>query len=127
MDCLTRIAQISKKYHIRNTDIRFRINVQQTIVDRVHQRGLKWFGRVLQMEEHRWLNRIEQCTPPGKRKSGRPRRSWNEGIRKAMEERNLEKDNAQDQRRWRLGVRFGNSEKPLIYYIYDQGCSSKYV
>jgi len=39
-----------------------------------------------------------------KRARGRPKRNWMEGIRKAMNERNLNEGQWEDGKRWRLGV-----------------------
>ncbi|XP_030763703.1 uncharacterized protein LOC115888211 [Sitophilus oryzae] len=104
MDYLRRSARVSKLDRVRNVVIRAKMDATQTIVDRVEQRGLKWFGHLLRMEHQRWPYRIYSWSPPGKRKRGRPRRSWNEAIRRAMEDRNLEEEDVLDRNRWRLGV-----------------------
>ncbi|XP_030759773.1 uncharacterized protein LOC115885124 [Sitophilus oryzae] len=104
MDSLRRSARVSKLDRVRNVEIRAKMDATQTIVDRVEQRGLKWFGHLLRMEHQRWPYRIYSWSPPRKRKRRRPRRSWNEAIRKAMEDRNLEKEDVLDRNRWRLGV-----------------------
>ncbi|XP_030767681.1 uncharacterized protein LOC115891369 [Sitophilus oryzae] len=104
MDYLRRSARVSKLDRVRNVEIRAKMDATQTIVDRVEQRGLKWFGHLLRMEHQRWPYRIYSWSPPGKRKRGRPRRSWNEAIRRAMEDRNLEEEDVLDRNRWRLGV-----------------------
>ena len=104
MDYLRRSAGVSKLDRVRNVEIRAKMDATQTIVDRVEQRGLKWFGHLLRMEHQRWPYRIYSWSPPGKRKRGRPRRSWNEAIRRAMEDRNLEEEDVLDRNRWRLGV-----------------------
>ncbi|XP_030751261.1 uncharacterized protein LOC115878795 [Sitophilus oryzae] len=101
---LRRSARVSKLDRVRNVEIRAKMDATQTIVDRVEQRGLKWFGHLLRMEHQRWPYRIYSWSTPGKRKRGRPRRSWNEAIRWAMEDRNLEEEDVLDRNRWRLGV-----------------------
>jgi hypothetical protein len=57
--------------------------------------------------------------PKQKRARGRPKKNWMEGIRKAMNERNLNEGQWEDRKQWSLGVRhctkaFGTD----IYYYY---------
>jgi len=42
--------------------------------------------------------------PNQKRARGRPKKNWMEGIRKAMNERNLNKGQWEDRKQWSLGV-----------------------
>ena len=42
--------------------------------------------------------------PKRKRSRGRPKKNWMEGIRKAMNERNLNEGQWQDRKQWSLGV-----------------------
>ena len=48
-------------------------------------------------------NSIEVDTKT-KRAEGRPKKNWMEGIRKAMNERNLNKGQWEDRKQWSLGV-----------------------
>ena len=43
--------------------------------------------------------------PKQKRTRGRPKKNWMEGIRKAMNERNLKEGQWEDRKQWSLGVR----------------------
>ena len=42
--------------------------------------------------------------PKQKRSRGRPKKNWMEGIRKAMNERNLNEGQWEDKKQWSLGV-----------------------
>ena len=42
--------------------------------------------------------------PKQKRARGRPKKNWMEGIKKAMNERNLNEGQWQDRKQWSLGV-----------------------
>jgi hypothetical protein len=44
-----------------------------------------WFGHVMRMPEERWPAIIHSWIPQGRRKGGRPRRSWRDGITEARE------------------------------------------
>jgi hypothetical protein len=43
--------------------------------------------------------------PKQKRARGTPKKNWMEGIRKAMNERNLNEGQWEDRKQWSLGVR----------------------
>jgi hypothetical protein len=53
--------------------------------ERLHKIALKWI-------------------PKQKRALGRPKKNWMEGIKKAMNERNLNEGQWEDSKRWSLGV-----------------------
>lgn len=111
MDYIRRSAGISRLDRIRNEEIRRRMQAHDTAVDRLERRSLKWFGHLLRMDDQRWPKKLLKWKPPGRKKRGRPRLSWNDTIRKAMEHRDLEEEDAQDRNRWRLGV--GMRRQPI--------------
>ena len=75
MDYLRRSARRSRLERIRNEQIRREMSAEETVIERIEKKSLKWFGHLLRMEETRWPKRIFQWTPPGKQKRGRPHRS----------------------------------------------------
>ena len=104
MDYLRRSAGRSRLERIRNEQIRLKMSAQETVIERIEKKSLRWFGHLLRMNDERLPKQIFIWKPPGRRKRGRPRRSWNEGIRRAMRERNLEEDMAFDRDIWRAGM-----------------------
>ena len=62
-----------------------------TIADEIN-RQLTRYEHVLRMPETRIPRQITNWKPAGKRKHGRPSKSWQEGINKTMQERNLGDD-----------------------------------
>ena len=56
------------------------------IVRVIKSRGLRWAGHVARMEEGRSSFKILTGKPTGKRSLGRPRRRWEDSIRKDLEE-----------------------------------------
>ncbi|XP_030765274.1 uncharacterized protein LOC115889426 [Sitophilus oryzae] len=94
MDYLKRSARVSKLDRVRNVEIRVKMDATQTIVDRVEQRGLSGLDTCYawNTKSPKMVLPYLQMVTPGKRKRGRPRRSWNEAIRKAMKDRNLEEE-----------------------------------
>ena len=65
---------------------------------------LTWHGHVQRMAEGR-LPKIElKWMPKQKRARGRPKKNWMEGIKKAMNERNLNEGQWQDRKQCSLSV-----------------------
>ena len=64
---------------IRNTIIEQKMNVTRSILDDIKTK-LKWYGRVQRMEEGRLPKKSYEMSPPGRRKRGRPKATWAEGI-----------------------------------------------
>lgn len=101
MDYLRRSARVSRIQRISNDEIRRRMKTTTTVIDRIKIRGLRWFGHLMRMNDNRWPKRVFCWMPPGRRKRGRPRRSWNEGIRKEMDRRQLNEEMTQDRKAWK--------------------------
>jgi hypothetical protein len=104
MDYLRRSARKSKLDRVPNDEIRRIMQAEETVLDRTEARKLRWFGHVMRMPEERWPAIIHSWIPPGRRKSGRPRRSWRDGITNAMTKTGMREEDAQDQILWRRGL-----------------------
>ena len=104
MDYLRRSTRRSRIERIRNEEIRKEMSAKETVVERVEKRSLKWFGHMLRMDDERWPKRIFNWKPPGRNRRGRPRKSWNEAIRQAMRERNLDEEMAYNREAWKTGM-----------------------
>jgi len=50
---------------------------------------LQWYGHVQKTEEGRLPKEVMKWRPPGRRKRGRPKHTWAEGIRGLMAEKGL--------------------------------------
>lgn len=88
---------------VRNEVIRERMNIQTTIVDTTEAKSLRWYGHVNRMDYNRWPKKLLHWIPPQRRKRGRPRRTWTDGIKTAMTSRNLQDEDWRDRDRWKLG------------------------
>ncbi|XP_044766420.1 uncharacterized protein LOC123322542 [Coccinella septempunctata] len=104
MDFWRRSAGKSKMDKVRNETIRNIMQVERTIIDEIQRRQLIWYGHVERMCDERLPKMILKWTPPERRKRGRPKKTWFEGIEKAMSERNLHPGDWQDRKAWRLGT-----------------------
>ena len=91
-------------YIIKNVTIRQQIGLEETIAKETEQNQLTRCGHVQRMVEGRLPKIALKWMPKQKRARGRPTKSWMEGIRKAMNERNLSEGQWEDRKQWSLGV-----------------------
>ena len=68
------------------------------------QNQLTWYSHVQRKAEGRLPKIALKWIPKQKRARGRPKKNWMEGIRKAMNERNLNEGEWEDRKQWSLGV-----------------------
>jgi hypothetical protein len=102
MEALRRSSRISRKDRIRNVTIRQQIGLEEAIIrDRTEPAHMVWpcskNGRRKPKIALKWM-------PKQKRTRGRPKKNWMEGIKKAMNERNLNEGQWEDRKQWSLGV-----------------------
>ena len=72
------------------------------ITDIIERKRLQCYGHVRRMPEERIPKLIMEWIPRDKRKRGRPRKTWMEGLQEAMATRNLEPDQWRNRTEWRL-------------------------
>jgi hypothetical protein len=87
--------KISKKIKVRkkkNEHIKKIMGVKEKpdIIDIIERKRLQWYSHVKRMQEERLPKLIMEWIPGKRRKRGRPRRTWMEGVRAAMKTRHLE-------------------------------------
>jgi len=104
MEFWRRSARISRKEKIRNTIIKQKMNVTRSLLDDIKTKQLEWYGHVSRMEEGRLPKEVMKYRPPGRRKSGRPKRTWADGIRGLMWETGLMEDDWNDRSNWRKKI-----------------------
>jgi hypothetical protein len=93
-----------RKNKIRNTTIRQQIGVEESIIKEIEQKQLTWYGHVQRMAEKRLPSIALRWRPEQRRARGRPKKNWMEGIRKAMNERNLQESQWEDRKQCILGI-----------------------
>ena len=95
-----RSARISRKDKIRKIIIKQKMNVTMSLLDDIKTRQFQWYGHVQRMEERRLLKEVMKWRPPGRRKRGRPKLNWAEGIRGLMGEKGLVEKDWNDRHNW---------------------------
>jgi hypothetical protein len=89
MNAMRGSPRILRKDRIRNVNKRQHIGVEETIIKEIEKNQLTWYGHVQTMAEGRLLKRALKWIPKQKRERRRLKKKWMEGIKKAMNERNL--------------------------------------
>jgi hypothetical protein len=109
MNWLRRILGVTRRQHIRNEEIRKRLGIEETIVDKVKTRRLQWFGHVSRMSGERLPYLALHTKLEGTRSRGRQRARWRDDVRKDIEDRGLKFTEAvilvKDRDSWREFVR----------------------
>jgi hypothetical protein len=63
------------------------MNVTRSLLENIKTKQLKWYGHVQRIEEGRLPKKVRKWSLPGRRKRGRPKATWAEGIRGLMGEK----------------------------------------
>src|SRR5215510_269246 len=115
-DVLRRSVRKSRMEKIENERIKEIMGVKgkPDIIDIIEKKILQWYGHIKRMPEERIPKLIMEWKPEERRKRGRPRKTWMEGLQAAMISRNLEPDQWRNREEWRLvsGRRRQLSNKP---------------
>ena len=85
--------------------LRDKVGVAVTIEDFIIQRRLRWYGHVICRDISSQIREVMEHEIPGKRKKGRPRKSWEECIKKDLEQYGLRREDAYDQVKWREHIK----------------------
>ena len=104
MDFWRRSARISRKHKIRNTITKQKINITRSLLEDIKIRQLQGYGHVQRREETRLTREVMKWSPPGRRKRGRPKFTWVEGIRVLMGEKGLMEEDWNDRGYWRKKI-----------------------
>jgi len=104
MDVLRRSAKKSRMERIKNESIKEIMGVKgkPDIIDIIEKKRLQWYRHVKRMPEDRIPKLIMEWIQLERRKRGRPRKRWMEGVQAAMTTRNLESDQWRNREEWRL-------------------------
>ena len=80
------------------------MNVERSLLDDINTKQLQRHGHVQRIEEGRLPKEVMKWSPPGRRKRGRPKLTWAEGIRGLMGEKGLMEEDWNDRRNWRKKI-----------------------
>jgi hypothetical protein len=96
VDVLRRSARKSRMEIIKNE------HIKPDIIDITEKKRLQWYGHDKSLPDDRIPKLIMEWIPEERRKRGRPRKTWMEGVQAAMTARNLEQDQWRHREEWSL-------------------------
>ncbi|XP_044757821.1 uncharacterized protein LOC123315974 [Coccinella septempunctata] len=121
MEFWWRCAKKTRLDRIPNQEIRRRMSVEDDILTFIEEKRLELYGHVRRAPPDRWISRITEWSPLGRRRWGRPRRSFRDEVDSAMTRRNLEDGDWNhgqpwnDIDEWRNRLREGRPRHPILY------------
>ncbi|XP_030757399.1 uncharacterized protein LOC115883217 [Sitophilus oryzae] len=104
MDAYRRTLGISRRDRVRNEEIQERIGIEGSLATDIERQQLMWYGDVQRMDDTRLPKQIMQWIPQHRRKRGRSKKTWKEGVTRAMSARNLSEGQWNDRKTWKLGI-----------------------
>lgn len=66
------------------------MNVEKDTLNSIEEKRLTWYGHIRRTDPNRWIAKVTEWRPIGKRKRGRPRKFWRDEVDEAMGRRLLE-------------------------------------
>ena len=75
----------TRRDRIRNVNIREELQVRP-LLEEIEKNELQWLGHVKRMDPEKKLRKFLEWQPPGKRRTGRPRRDGQKELRRHLKE-----------------------------------------
>jgi len=104
MDALRQSERIYKLDRKTNEYIRGKMDAQDMILDDITRKQLIWYGNVERIDRTRLPKIMIHRKPEGRKKRGRPRRAWKDGIYTVMNGRDLRMGEWNNRRQWNMEV-----------------------
>ena len=79
--------------------------MKETVVQMAKANGVRRYGHVLRRDDGHVLRKALEFEVRGKRKPGRPKKTWKTQVEKESKSVGLEKKEAMNRARWRVGNR----------------------
>ena len=81
------------------------LGLKETVVQMAKANGVRWYGHALRRDDGHVLRKALEFEVKGKRKRGRPKKTWKTQVEKERKSVGLEKKDVMNRARWRVGVR----------------------
>ena len=89
-----------------STDVlRDRMGGVVKVEDMIIQSCLRWYTHVMRGDINSQIREVSKVEITGKRKKGRPRKSWEECIKKDVKRYGLRREDAYDRKKWQERIR----------------------
>jgi hypothetical protein len=90
--------------HVEFHSKKQKMNVTRSLLDDIKTKQLQWYRHVQRMEKLRLPKEVMKWRPPGRRKRGRTKLTWAEGIGGLTGEKGIMEENWNDRRNWRRKI-----------------------
>ena len=87
----------------RTEDLMEMLGLKETVVQMAKANGVRWYGHVLRRNDGHVLRKALEFEVKGKRKRGRPRKTWRSQVEESKSV-GLKKEDAKNRARWRVRV-----------------------
>ena len=81
-----------------------RVRVAVKIEDMIIQSRLRWYGHVMRRNINSQIREVMEVEITGKRKKGRPRKSWKEYVKKDLERYGFRREDACNRKKWQKRI-----------------------
>ena len=78
--------------------------LKETVVLMAKANGVRWYGYVFRRDDGHVLRKASEFKVKGKRKQGQLKKTWKTQVEEESKSVGLEKKDAMNRARWRLGV-----------------------
>jgi hypothetical protein len=99
---LKRSASVSKLDRKSNEYIRGKMDAQDMLLNDITRKQLIWYGHVERMDPTRLTKIMIHWKPEGRKQRDRPRKTWKDGINKAMNGKDLRMGEWNNRRQWNM-------------------------
>ena len=89
----------------RTEDVMEMLGLKETVVQMAKANRVRWYGYVLRRDDGHVLRKALEFEVKGKRKRGRPKKTWKTQVEKESKSIGLEKKDTMNRAIWRVGVR----------------------
>ena len=88
----------------RTEDLMNMLELKEMVVQMAKANGVRWYGHVLRRDDGHVLRKALEFEVKIKRRRGRPRKMWKMQVEKESKSVGLEREDALNRVRWRVGV-----------------------
>ncbi|XP_068756631.1 uncharacterized protein [Montipora capricornis] len=106
----------------RTKDLMEMLGLKETVVQMAKANGVRWYGHVLRRDDGQFLRKALEFELKGKRKRGGQKKTWKTQVEKEGKSVGLEKKDAMNQARWRVGWRdIAAKVGTFLFILLDNG------
>jgi len=90
-------------WSVAERQVRVRTGIVKKLEDRIDSCSLRWFGHMVRMDEGRLVKKVLKSEASGRRPRGRPKFGWMDGVKQALERRDVNVEVARERELDRRG------------------------